>query len=228
MNILVGLGNPGRKYANTKHNFGYWIIDEFAQKRSLTFKAGKGDYLIAKSHDVVCIKPTSYMNNSGLAIAEYFKYYGYHESFEDFDAGTWQEELLSEEIYIYTYGGNLRDGEYVFHDTTIITSVADYYVETLYEVEFDDNVIVPFAEVTWEAFSSGDTVCINTPEPVWVNHPEVSFNIPDYQSNYRKFCPPVDTVLTNTFKIIKTNIFYSMNSSYSSLENTSKDRKINR
>ena len=75
MNILVGLGNPGRKYANTKHNFGYWIIDEFAQKRSLTFKAGKGDYLIAKSHDVVCIKPTSYMNNSGLAIAEYFKYY---------------------------------------------------------------------------------------------------------------------------------------------------------
>ena len=135
---------------------------------------------------------------------EYFKYYGYHESFEDFDAGTWQEELLSEETYIYTYGGNLRHGEYVFHDTTIITPVADYYVETLYEVELDGNVIVPFAEVTWEAFSGGDTVCINTPEPVWVNHPEVSFNIPDYQANYRKFCPPVDTVLTNTFKIIKT------------------------
>lgn len=75
MDILVGLGNPGRKYANTKHNFGFWILDEFAQKRSLTFKAGKGDYLIAKSHDVVCIKPTSYMNNSGLAITEYFNYY---------------------------------------------------------------------------------------------------------------------------------------------------------
>ena len=75
MDILVGLGNPGKKYANTKHNFGFWIIDEFAQNRSLTFKAGKGDYLIAKSHDVVCIKPTSYMNNSGLAVAEYFNYY---------------------------------------------------------------------------------------------------------------------------------------------------------
>ena len=75
MDVLVGLGNPGKKYANTKHNFGFWIIDEFAQNRSLTFKAGKGDYLIAKSHDVVCIKPTSYMNNSGLAVAEYFNYY---------------------------------------------------------------------------------------------------------------------------------------------------------
>ena len=78
MNILVGLGNPGRKYANTKHNFGFWIVNKFAEQRSLTFKAGKGDYVIAKSHDVVCIKPTTYMNNSGLAIA---KYCNYHNNF---------------------------------------------------------------------------------------------------------------------------------------------------
>ena len=75
MNILVGLGNPGRKYANTKHNFGFWIVNKFAEQRSLTFKAGKGDYLIAKSHDIVCIKPTTYMNNSGLAIIEYCNYH---------------------------------------------------------------------------------------------------------------------------------------------------------
>ena len=77
MNVLVGLGNPGRKYANTKHNFGFWIVNKFAEQRSLTFKAGKGDYVIAKSNDIVCIKPTTYMNNSGLAVAEYCNYYNY-------------------------------------------------------------------------------------------------------------------------------------------------------
>ena len=75
MTILVGLGNPGRKYSDTKHNFGFWVVDKFVQKRSLTFKSGKGDFLIAKSNDLVCIKPTTYMNDSGLAIAEYYGYY---------------------------------------------------------------------------------------------------------------------------------------------------------
>ena len=70
MNILVGLGNPGRKYANTKHNFGFWVINKFAEKRSLTFKAGKGDYLLSKQANLVCIKPTSFMNNSGMPVLD--------------------------------------------------------------------------------------------------------------------------------------------------------------
>jgi len=70
MNILVGLGNPGRKYSDTKHNFGFWVIDRFVKKKSLTFQAGKGDYLLAKKEKLVCIKPTTFMNNSGTALLD--------------------------------------------------------------------------------------------------------------------------------------------------------------
>ncbi|MDP7026841.1 MAG: aminoacyl-tRNA hydrolase [Candidatus Marinimicrobia bacterium] len=70
MHILVGLGNPGRKYTDTKHNFGFWVLNRFTEKRSLTFQAGKGDYLLAKKGDLICIKPTSFMNNSGISILD--------------------------------------------------------------------------------------------------------------------------------------------------------------
>ena len=70
MNILVGLGNPGRKYSNTKHNFGFWVLDYFTKIKSLAFQTGKGDYLLAKKGKLVCIKPTSFMNNSGLALLD--------------------------------------------------------------------------------------------------------------------------------------------------------------
>ena len=70
MNILVGLGNPGRNYSDTKHNFGFWVLNRFAEKRSLTFQAGKGDYLLAKKGDLICIKPVSFMNNSGMPVLD--------------------------------------------------------------------------------------------------------------------------------------------------------------
>ena len=81
MTVLVGLGNPGREYSDTKHNFGFWVIDRFALKNSLTFQAGKGDYLIATSDNVVCVKPTTNMNGSGIAIADYCLYF--QNSIED-------------------------------------------------------------------------------------------------------------------------------------------------
>ena len=73
--ILVGLGNPGDKYSKTKHNFGYWVIDSIMSKCSLKFKAGKGDYLYAQYEDSFLVKPTSYMNSSGLAINQILHYY---------------------------------------------------------------------------------------------------------------------------------------------------------
>ena len=75
MTVLVGLGNPGRKYSDTKHNFGFWVLDKFAEKRSLKFQAGKGDYLLVKSNDIALVKPTTYMNNSGMAVADYCRYF---------------------------------------------------------------------------------------------------------------------------------------------------------
>ncbi len=75
MTVLVGLGNPGRNYSDTKHNFGFWVLDKFAEKRSLKFQAGKGDYLLVKSNNIALVKPTTYMNNSGIAVADYCRYF---------------------------------------------------------------------------------------------------------------------------------------------------------
>ena len=48
MLVFVGLGNPGNEYSNTKHNAGYWIIDELAKRWDCDFKPGKGNYIFSK------------------------------------------------------------------------------------------------------------------------------------------------------------------------------------
>ena len=73
--ILAGLGNPGDKYSRTKHNFGYWVIDSIIKKSSLKLKAGKGDYLYAQYGESFLVKPTSYMNSSGVAVNQILSYY---------------------------------------------------------------------------------------------------------------------------------------------------------
>ena len=75
MQILVGLGNPGQKYSNTKHNFGFWVLDSLVKKLNLDFISGKGEYIIAKQKDLLCIKPTTFMNNSGIATLEVQNYF---------------------------------------------------------------------------------------------------------------------------------------------------------
>jgi len=75
MNFIIGLGNPGDQYKLTKHNFGFWIIDKLIKERSLKMKAGKGDYVFAKAGKNIFVKPTSFMNNSGIAIKQLLNYY---------------------------------------------------------------------------------------------------------------------------------------------------------
>ena len=67
MKLIVGLGNPGDNYSLTKHNFGFWIIDKLVKRSSLKYKAGKGDYVYAKNNECMFVKPTTYVNNSGIA-----------------------------------------------------------------------------------------------------------------------------------------------------------------
>ena len=75
MIAIIGLGNIGDKYANTKHNAGFWVIDELAVRYKLTFKPGKGNYLYAdsQSKNFILVKPTTGMNKSGVAIIEIMK-----------------------------------------------------------------------------------------------------------------------------------------------------------
>ena len=75
MKVIVGLGNPGKKYLKTKHNFGFWIIDSFLKNCSLKLKPGKGDYHYEKTDNYYLVKPMSYMNNSGTALAQFISYF---------------------------------------------------------------------------------------------------------------------------------------------------------
>ena len=69
--VFIGLGNPGGKYALTKHNAGFWILDEMASRYKISFKPGKGDYVIAsKSDKFLLFKPITGMNNSGKAVRD--------------------------------------------------------------------------------------------------------------------------------------------------------------
>lgn len=68
MITFVGLGNPGSHYAATKHNAGFWVVDELAHRRGLTFHPGRGDYLYAQAEQLLLAKPTTGMNASGRAL----------------------------------------------------------------------------------------------------------------------------------------------------------------
>jgi PTH1 family peptidyl-tRNA hydrolase len=77
--IIVGLGNPGAKYAETRHNIGWMVAEAFAQKYNAHFSAGKGDWHEARCtvHDqnVLVMLPTTYMNLSGTAAAKAQKFF---------------------------------------------------------------------------------------------------------------------------------------------------------
>jgi len=69
--LIVGLGNIGEAYANTRHNIGFKILDYFAQKEELTFQTEKlGDKATfkLKGRTFIFLKPSTYMNLSGKAV----------------------------------------------------------------------------------------------------------------------------------------------------------------
>jgi PTH1 family peptidyl-tRNA hydrolase len=72
MIAFVGLGNPGPEYAATKHNAGFWVVDELARRWAVAFRPGKGDYLLATAREdtVLLAKPTTGMNASGVAVKD--------------------------------------------------------------------------------------------------------------------------------------------------------------
>lgn len=79
MYFIVGLGNPGLQYENTRHNVGFMTIDYLANKydidvRKLKFKSLYGQGEIS-GHKVMLIKPQTYMNNSGEAVRELINFY---------------------------------------------------------------------------------------------------------------------------------------------------------
>ena len=79
MRVIFGIGNPGIRYENTRHNAGFLLLDYYARKKSLSFKAATGEYSEAPGkivdQDYVLIKPVTYVNNSGIAARQVFDKY---------------------------------------------------------------------------------------------------------------------------------------------------------
>lgn len=76
MKLIVGLGNPGEKYASTRHNIGFMVVERFAHEIQLKWKDEPGHHAsIAKSPDVCLLKPTAFMNASGVAVSSIAAYY---------------------------------------------------------------------------------------------------------------------------------------------------------
>ena len=78
--MIVGIGNVGSEYEATRHNVGFMVVDLLAANARKTFKPGKGEYYFAEmrhaGEDVVLIKPTTFMNNSGVAVKDASQRYG--------------------------------------------------------------------------------------------------------------------------------------------------------
>ena len=79
--LIVGLGNPGDKYFETKHNVGFMLVDQMAKSLNLTFSHDKifqADIAstFLNGEKVYFVKPTTFMNESGKAVHALLTYYG--------------------------------------------------------------------------------------------------------------------------------------------------------
>ena len=78
MKLIVGLGNPGNEYQNTRHNMGFMVIDKILDELKLNFTKNKhkGVYVQTKikGEDVIILKPLTYMNLSGGVVNSFVKF----------------------------------------------------------------------------------------------------------------------------------------------------------
>ncbi len=80
MRAVIGLGNPGKKYEFTRHNVGFLVLDKMAEKFNLNFKTSAFYYQFAEgqledSSKFILVKPTTFMNMSGLAVKDFLETY---------------------------------------------------------------------------------------------------------------------------------------------------------
>lgn len=76
MKLIVGLGNPGKEYENTRHNIGFMVIDNYLKNEKFKTQFN-GMYLkkVINNEEVIFLKPLSYMNLSGEVVKKYVDYF---------------------------------------------------------------------------------------------------------------------------------------------------------
>ena len=79
MKLIIGLGNPGKEYENTRHNVGFMALDKIAEANHASFNMNKmnGNYTIFEHNNqkILLLKPLTYMNLSGEAVIQFINYY---------------------------------------------------------------------------------------------------------------------------------------------------------
>ncbi len=77
--LIVGLGNPGPQYAQTRHNAGFMVVDRLAERYGITWRSERGPSLLGWGQLEGCpvglMKPLTFMNRSGVAVGEVVRYY---------------------------------------------------------------------------------------------------------------------------------------------------------
>lgn len=79
MKVIVGLGNPGTRYARTRHNAGFDVVDVLAARQRLSWDTRRFHALIASgtldAEKLLLVKPQTFMNESGVSVAEVVRFY---------------------------------------------------------------------------------------------------------------------------------------------------------
>jgi len=83
MKVIIGLGNPGKQYENTRHNIGFTVVDELAKRLNIALDKSKFNGLYGIGHisgeKVILLKPMTYMNLSGECVRPLLDYYNLTE-----------------------------------------------------------------------------------------------------------------------------------------------------
>ena len=103
--FVVGLGNPGEKYSNTRHNFGFKAVDKIADQENLSWKNWNDMASITfykrNDRNILIAKPMTFMNNSGFPVVALLKYY----------------KILPQEMLVLYDDYSIPIGEYKFRAT---------------------------------------------------------------------------------------------------------------
>lgn len=103
--LIVGLGNPGTEYEATRHNAGFWFVDQLASMLKVPFQTeGKFFGRLAKSSDLYLLQPMTFMNRSGQSVAALARFYKIEP--EEILVVHDELDLLPGEIRLKQGGGN--------------------------------------------------------------------------------------------------------------------------
>ncbi len=166
--MIVGLGNPGGEYRGTRHNVGFAVIDLLAERHRIKVARGPNRALVGTGalggHQVALVKPTTYMNLSGQAVAPLMKQFGLTPS---------RVLVVADDLDLPTGRLRLRDkgksGGHNGHKSIIASLQTDEYprlkigIDSVATHDTIDHVLSPFdydeLELAHRAIAAATEIC---------------------------------------------------------------------